>query len=152
MRSSWLGRLSVSRPTPLYMVARLVHPIVLRAEDLRIDPRASNPYTIALMVKNSFGADSYPLSSHGWPPSNEVNKWLNAATILLTTDDSLLVRSVGSHIAALAMSNSNSVVGADGLPHVTWRRHSSGDIRHWLEASALLLTSDEGRALSRSAD
>ena len=75
------------------MVALLVHPIVLRAEDLRIDPWASNPYTIALMVKDSFGADSYPLSSHGWPPSKEVNKWLDAATILLTTDDSLLVSS-----------------------------------------------------------
>ena len=95
------------------------------------------------MVKDSFGADSYPLSSHGWPPPNKVNEWLDAATIVLTTDDSLLVRSVGSHIAALAMSNSDSVVDADGVSRVTWRRHSSSDIHHWLEASALLLTTPE---------
>ena len=132
------------------MVAlHVIHPIVLRAEDLRIDPRASNdPYTIAQMVEDSYGADSFPLPSHGWPPPNEVTQWLDAATVVLATEN-LLVRSAGSYIAALAMSDFDSVVDANGVSRVR-RRHSSSDILHWLEASALLLTKQTTETSSSS--
>ena len=80
------SRCTVSSSAPFYMVAlHVIHPIVLRAEDLRIDPRASNdPYTIAQMVEDSYGADYFPLPSHGWPPPNEVTQWLDAAPLLFS--------------------------------------------------------------------
>ena len=91
------------------------------------------------MVQIRFHADSSPLLSHGgeWPHPDTVAQWLNAAAIVLETE-TLLIRSAGSFIAALAMADFDSANHADDFSYVG-RRLSPSDIHHWLEASSALL-------------
>ena len=125
---------------PLNMVALFLTPVALHAGDSRIDPRASHdPCTIAKMVQIRFHADSSPLLSHGgeWPHPDTVAQWLDAAAIVLETE-TLLIRSAGSFIAALAMADFDSANHADDFSYVG-QRLSPSDIHHWLEASSALL-------------
>ena len=121
---------------PIYMVAALVCPSLLRAEGLRTDSRAPNPYIVALMMGDSrFRADGYPLFSGERPPPEEVHKWLEAAALLLTTDESSLVRSMSPHIVAPTMRDGK--LDADGHPLFPVKRPPPEEVHKWLEAAAL---------------
>ena len=149
MRFSRLSHATVA--IPLYMVALLLLLVPLHAEGSQIDSRASkDPCTIAKMVQVRFLADSFPLLSHGGEWSQpDVAKWLNAAAVVLETE-ALLTQSAGSFIAALAMAHFDSADPADHADDFSYvgQRLSSSDIRHWLEASSVLLLSPMSDATS----